>query len=84
MLVGSIFSRLDHIDETQADTDRPRRAYLSESFHHTRQRPSKVTISDDQFGIDAPKQKLVHHIQLGICRRDQEDEVVRAVLLDTA
>ena len=84
MLVGGIFSRLDHINETQANTDKPRRAYLSKSFHHTRQRPSEVTISDDQFGIDAPKRKLVHRIQLGICRRDQEDEVIRAVLLDTA
>jgi hypothetical protein len=84
MLVGGIFSRLDHFNETQADTDRLRRAYLSKSFHRTRQRPSKVTISDDQFGIDAPKRKLVHHIQLGISRRNQEGEVVRAVLLDTA
>jgi hypothetical protein len=84
MLVGGIFSGLDHIDKTQADTDRPRIAYLSKSFHHTRQRPSKVTISDGQFGIDARKRKLVHHIQLGLCRRNQEDEVIRAVLLDTA
>jgi hypothetical protein len=84
MLVGGIISRLDHVSETRADTDRLRRAYLSKSFHNTGQGPSKVTISDGQIGIDAPKRKLVHHIQLGICRRNQEDEVIRAVLLDTA
>jgi hypothetical protein len=84
MLVGGVFSRLDDINETQADTDGPRRAYLSKSFHHTRQRLSKVTISDDQFGIDTPKRKLMHHIRLGIRRRNQEDEVIQAVLLDTA
>jgi hypothetical protein len=84
MLVGGIFSRLDHINETQADTDRSKRAYLSKSFHHTRQRPSKVTVSDGQFGIGAPKRKFVHYIHLGVCRRNQEDKVFRAVLLDTA
>lgn len=84
MLVGSIFSRLDHINEAQADTDRSKRVYLSKSFHHTRQRPSKVTISDGQFGIGAPKRKFVYHIHLGVSRRNQEDKVIRAVLLDTA
>jgi hypothetical protein len=57
-------------------------AYLSKSSHHTRQRSGKVTIPDGQFGIVAPVRKLVHHIRLGLRRRDQEDEISRAVLLD--
>src|SRR6266436_4470077 len=46
VLVGDIFSRLDRIIETSEDKDRHESAYLGESFHHTRQRLRKVTISD--------------------------------------
>jgi hypothetical protein len=59
-------------------------AYFSESFHHTRQGLRKVAISDGQFGVDASKRKIVQRLRLGICRRHQEDEIIRAILLDTA
>lgn len=57
-------------------------AYLGESLHHAGQRAGKVAIPDGQFGVVASKRKVVHRIRPGIRRRDQEDEIGRAILLD--
>jgi len=65
-------------------TNTDNNTYLGESLHHVGHRAGKVTIPDSQFGVATPKQKVVHHIQSGICRSDQEDEIVQTFLLDTA
>lgn len=59
-------------------------AYLGESLHDSGHRAGKVAIPDGQFGVVTPERKVVHRIRPGIRRSDQEDELVRTVLLDTA
>jgi hypothetical protein len=68
---------------SNSDKDTDKGVYLGESFHHTRQRPGKVAISDGQSGTGTSKRKSMHHIRLGIRGRDQEDEIIRTILLDT-
>ena len=83
MRVGDMLSRQNRVAiETSTNVDKG--AHLDQSLHHTRHGLSEIAIPDGQFGVDALKRKVVHHIRSGICRGDQEDEIIRTILLDTA